>query len=418
MRFGLVLVPIATIVVPIGLFIDMSQPAFSGALSLLEPTAVQAVPHDLPDNYAPVHRGGINLPTGLYTRRDEDLVLRGTPPLVLSRTYLSKDLRSRAFGIGTSHSFEWFLVGDALRFQEVAIIREDGSQIPFARTSSGTSYKNAMFEVREPGSDFYGAKLGWTGSDWVMRAWDGSLLRFEACVGNDKPRPCGLVLSRDDDGHVIHGRRDRLGRLLRIEASSDRWLAFDYDAAHRVTRAYDPTGRQVVYSYDARGFLTKVTGHDGVERLYTYTEAGLLHTVTEPDVVLENIYDSDGRCIRQINRFPGRDRPFVFDFTYRIEGDRVRQTDQRRSDGTWTSSTYADDGLAIEDRWGQEGSEPTTVSYERDPTSSVVTALTLTCTSRGGMRRSYRRSMSGNADDVIFDVLRTHCGWASLESVR
>ena len=169
---------------------------------------VQSVPHDLPEDYTPVHRGGINLPTGLYTRRDEDLVLRGTPPLVLSRTYLSKDLRSRAFGIGTSHSFEWFLVGDALRFQEVAIIREDGSQIPFARTSSGTSYKNAMFEVREPGSDFYGAKLGWTGSDWVMRAWDGSLLRFEACVGYDKPRPCGLVLSRDDDGHVIHGRRD------------------------------------------------------------------------------------------------------------------------------------------------------------------------------------------------------------------
>jgi YD repeat-containing protein len=56
------------------------------------------------------------------------------------------------------------------------------------------------------------------------------------------------VLSRDDDGHVIHGRRDTLGRLLRIEASSDRWLAFDYDAAHRVTRAYDPTGREVVYS--------------------------------------------------------------------------------------------------------------------------------------------------------------------------
>lgn len=418
-RFGLVFVPIAIIVVSIGLFIDRySQPAFSGALSLLEPTTVQAVPHDLPEHYAPVHRGSVNVPTGLYIRRDEDLVLRGTPPFVLSRTYLSKDMRSRAFGIGTSHAFEWFLVGDSRRFQEVAIIREDGSPIPFARTSSGTSYKNAMFEVREPGSEFYGAQLGWTGLDWVMRAWDGSLARFEACAGNDKPRPCGLVLLRDGDGHVIQGRRDALGRLLRIEASSDRWLAFDYDAAHRVTRAYDPTGRQVVYSYDARGFLTKVTSHDGVQRLYTYTEAGLLHTVTEPEIFLENTYDHNGRCIRQINRFPGRDRPFVFDFSYLVDNDRVRQSDVRRSDGTWTSSTYADDGTSIEDRWGRDGTEPTTVTYERDPTSSVVTALRLTCTSRGGMRRSYRRSMNGNADDVIFDVLRTHCGWASIESVR
>src|SRR5262245_58105929 len=127
-RFGLVFVPIAAIAVPLGVSFDRYyHPAISGALSLLERTTVQPVPHDLPENYVPVHRGGINLPTGLYIRRDEDLVLRGTPPLVLSRTYLSKDLRSRAFGIGTSHAFEWFLVGDARRFQEVTIIREDGS---------------------------------------------------------------------------------------------------------------------------------------------------------------------------------------------------------------------------------------------------------------------------------------------------
>jgi YD repeat-containing protein len=136
---------------------------------------------------------------------------------------------------------------------------------------------------------------------------------------------------------------------------------------------------------NARGFLTRVTGHDGVQRLYTYTEAGLLHTVTEPDILLENAYDGNGRCIRQINRFPGRDRPFVFDFSYLVDNDRVRQTDVHRSDGTWTSSTYGEDGIAIEEMWGQDGIEPTAVSYERDPTTSVVIALTVTCTSRGGM---------------------------------
>jgi hypothetical protein len=178
-RFGLVFVPIATIVAAVGLFIDVFyQPSFSGALSLLRPTSVQAVLHDPPENYAPVHRGAVNLPTGLYIRRDEDLVLRGTPPLVLSRTYLSKDLRSRPFGIGTTHAFEWFLVGDAQRFQEVAIIREDGSPIPFARTSRGTSYRNAMFEVRQRGTGFTARNL--VGRDSIgpcerwMGAWRGS----------------------------------------------------------------------------------------------------------------------------------------------------------------------------------------------------------------------------------------------------
>jgi hypothetical protein len=48
--------------------------------------------------HVPVHKGSIDLPTGLYVRVNEDLVVQGSPLLVLRRTYLSGFRESREFG--------------------------------------------------------------------------------------------------------------------------------------------------------------------------------------------------------------------------------------------------------------------------------------------------------------------------------
>src|SRR5207248_328275 len=91
----------------------------------------------LSDAYTPLHTGHIDTGTGLYVREDEDLVLSGAPSFVLRRTYRTRDSRSRAFGIGASHTGEWFLVGDSETFQWADLVLEDGGRIHYERTSKG-----------------------------------------------------------------------------------------------------------------------------------------------------------------------------------------------------------------------------------------------------------------------------------------
>jgi YD repeat-containing protein len=42
----------------------------------------------------------------------------------------------------------------------------------------------------------------------------------------------------------------------------------------------------------------------GAIRRYTYTPQDQMATIVEPGTDIENFYDANGRCIRQINRYP------------------------------------------------------------------------------------------------------------------
>ena len=64
-------------------------------------------------------------------------------------------------------------------------------------------------------------------------------------------------------------------------------------------------------------------------------------TIAEPGTTIENSYDDNGRCVRQVNWYPDAE-PYIFDFTYRSEGPRVIQAASRRSDGTWAQYTFDD----------------------------------------------------------------------------
>jgi hypothetical protein len=119
-------------------------PVSSGAVFFLLSFYGVAEPHELPEDYEPLHRGGIDLPTGLYVRQNEDLVVRGTPTLILRRTYLSGYQVQREFGIGTTHNGEWYLHGDGQRFQWASLILPNGSRINFSRISPGNSFLNAI----------------------------------------------------------------------------------------------------------------------------------------------------------------------------------------------------------------------------------------------------------------------------------
>ena len=401
---------IATLVCPMLFAVALyAGPVTSGAIFLLLPTHQQPAEHDLPDSYQPLHKGHVDLSTGRYVRENEDLVVRGTPALILRRTYLSGYQAQKEFGIGTTHNGEQYVMGDGEKFQWTSLIEATGSRVNFNRSSSGLSFLNAMYEARTTPGEWQNARMGWTGSDWAVRRTDGVLSRYRPC-GPGHRGPCAITQWRDADGHAIQYQRDRAGRLLKMVAGS-RWIAFDYDAANRIARAYTSTAREVRYEYDARGRLSRVSASDGTVHQYTHTERDELATIDEPGTSIENIYDANGRVVRQVNRYPNED-PYIFDFKYRLEDGNVVQTDTMRSDGTWSTHTFDASRYTTSEVQGSKGFEPAVFTFERDPRTNAITALSLTCPDRTG--RPLRHSSivrDGNEEWIKWDLLQTHCSW-------
>lgn len=387
----------------------LAGPVMSGALLLLLPADSLPEDHDLPESYQPFHKGGVDMATGLYIREDEDLVLRDTPALILRRTYLSNYRAVKQFGVGTTHTGEWYVVGDGEQFSWATLVLANGARVQFDRTSPGRSFLNAMYEHRSTPSEWQGARFGWTGFGWALRRQDGSLARFRACGDGSV---CSLVQTRDQDGHAIRYRRDLSGRLLRMEASPDRWIAFDYDADRRITRAHSTASASdaVTYEYDARGRLSLVTESDGTTRRYAYTGRDLMARIEDPGHTIENVYNDDGRCIRQVNRYPGTDQPFIFTFAYVIEGDRVVESSSTESDGTWSRFTFNANRYTTSETRGSAGIEPTAIIYDRDQMTGLVTGLTVTCPDRTGRPLTHRSLVKPGWEDwTQWDLLQTHC---------
>ncbi len=385
-------------------------PVSSGAIFLLIPPSRPRVAHDLPATYRPLHKGHVDLATGLYIREDEDIVVPGTPALILRRTYLSNYRASKQFGIGTTHNGEWYLVGDGNQFSWAALILADGSRVQFKRASAGTSYINAMYNNSEPTDEWTAALLGWTGMSWTVRQRDGSTWRFRPCgVGS----VCSLMDSRDPDGHTVHYQRDRGGRLIKMKSSADRWIAFEYDDRDRIVRAYSSNRDNVRYEYDGPGRLTRVSAENGTTRRYGYTEQDQMATVEDPEIAITNTYDTNGRCTEQVDRFPGREETLSFHFEYVVEGSRVVATTSTESDGTWSRYAFNDRRQTTSETWGTGRLTPTTISYELDPVTGARTALTVTCPDRRGQPLQHRSILRPDTEDwVKRDLLTTHCSWS------
>jgi YD repeat-containing protein len=386
-------------------------PISSGTILLLLPSRSAYVEQHLADSYQPRHKGHVDLSTGLYIRENEDLVVRGTPGLILRRTYISRFRESKQFGVGAMHNGEWYVIGDSARFQWAALVRPGEARIAFERTSPGTSFLNALFEHRSSAGEWQGAKLGWTGINWALRKADGSLMLFQACGPGTAQGVCSIIQQRDAGGHTIHYRRDGAGRLAKIEAEDNRWIAFDYDDRHRIVRAYSSTAQEARYEYDGSGRVSRVTVGDRVS-LYTYTDRDEIATIIEPGTDIENAYDSGGRCARQVNRYPDRE-PYVFDFTYVVKDNLIVQTTSARSDGTWARYTFDASNYTTSETLGSAAVDTAVFTFERDTTTHAVTALTLTCPDRRGIPLRHSSFVRpGHEDRIKRDLMETHCSWS------
>jgi len=265
----------------------------------------------------------VDLATGLFVLERTDLYVPDIIPLALTRTYRQNDSQSRPFGIGSSHPYAMFL-WSAQQYQEADLILPDGARIHFVRTSPGTGIADAVFENASSPTRFYKSIITWNGNGWDLRLNNGLTYVF----GNEAP----LQAIRDRFGNKVtltwsHTNAFGAGyrNILKVTASSGRFIAFTYDGTNRITQATDNIGRIVSYQYDAGGRLWKVTNPLNGVTEYTYDSSHRMLTLTDARgiVYLTNEYDANGRVTLQTQADDS-----VFDFAYTVDGaGKITQTD-------------------------------------------------------------------------------------------
>jgi len=312
----------------------------------------------------------------LYIREDDDLVVTAPMPIVLRRTYLSGDRRSRQFGVGTTHPGEWYLHGDGdPRVSWAELILENGARIHFDRISSGDSQANAVLWHDSTPTEFNGSYLGWDGTQWALRFRDGALAFFQDCQGpTDR---CSLLDQWDSKGNHLTYTRDAAGRLVKME-SGNQSITLDYDDHRRIVAAHDTQGRSVTYGYDEGGRLTRTTGWDRIVRAYAYNSKDELIGVQEPGRAIENAFDESGRLANQIVRWPDGDEPYTASLTYVVEGGAVVQTDFTEN-GFRTRYRFNKHHYILSSTVDVGEPSQVTVNYNRNETTSFSSDVTISC---------------------------------------
>lgn len=270
--------------------------------------AMVGAPGDAPPNGPPAGSGPgsqdgdpVDLSTGQFIYSKTDMSLPDVVPINLTRTYIANDSLSRAFGIGTTQSYDIFMVGDTFPYTYQELILPSGSRIRFDRISAGTSFSDAVYISTSPDPLFYGAILRFNSNDtWTVTRKDGTVYVFPDSFAQSKSQ-CQAVIQIIDR----HGNKIKLDRtncnLTQITSPNGRYIQLQYDASGRVTTATDNIGRTVTYTYDPVGRLFTVTDLNGGVTTYTYTDQNELATITDARGItyLTNQYDANGRVTQQ-----------------------------------------------------------------------------------------------------------------------
>lgn len=280
----------------------------------------------------------VDATTGLFVLSKTDLFLPdGILPIELTRTYRPGDTYSRAFGIGTSHNFDMFFVGDKDPWTYIDLILPDGGRIHYDRISPGTSWTDAVYEHVGTPTKFYKSKISWNMNGWWdLRLKDGTLYKFPESSTATRPGQAALVLITTRSGASLTITRDAQGNITKISSPGGRWLEFT-NVNDRITQAKDSLGRTVSYEYDGTGRLIRVTDPNGGITEYTYDASSRMLTVKDARgiVFLTNEYDGTGKVTKQTMVDGG-----TYLFSYTMNGSDVTQTDVTDPRGKITRRTF------------------------------------------------------------------------------
>ena len=321
-------------------------------------------------------RGGdpVDLGTGLFVYSKTDLIIPDTLPLVLTRTYRPRDTVSRPFGIGATHPYELFIVGDTFPYTYADLILPDGGRVHYPRISPGTGFSDAVYEHTETPGAFYKSTIRYVGGRWHLAMSDGTLFEFPDAENAPTPRQAALVAMHDRFGNAYILTRDSNYNLTKISSPNGRYIEFTYDASFRITQAKDNIGRIVGYTYDASGRLWKVTDPAGGITEYLYDTSNRMTKITDARGILflTNTYDTNGRVIKQVQA----DSTF-FQFAYTLNGSgQVTQTDVTDPRGNVRRVSFNTSGAMISDTNAVGKPEQQTVTYTRQAGTNQVLSET------------------------------------------
>ncbi|HEV8545517.1 MAG TPA: IPT/TIG domain-containing protein, partial [Candidatus Limnocylindrales bacterium] len=330
----------------------------------------------------------VDLNSGLFVLSATDLALPGVIGLSVTRTYRPNDVQNRAFGKGTNWNFGMFL-WSAQQYQQADLVLPTGAKVHYVRTSPGTSWTDAVFETTTTPDAYYKSTIVWNGNGWDLRLRDGTVYVF----GENAP----LQSIRDRYGNrvnLIRSSGGQTGNVVRLAASSGRWITLAYDASNRITSVTDNTGRTVGYTYDAAGYLWKVTNPAGGVTEYTYDAAGRMKTLKDARLItfLTNDYDANGRVQKQTQ---ADGSTYLFAYTTDANG-KVVQTDVTDPRSIVRRLTYDAAGFSLTDTRAFGTAQAETTTYVRQASGSLPTSVTDAL----GRRTDFAYDGAGNTTSI------------------
>src|ERR1051325_6707727 len=334
----------------------------------------------------------VDLGTGLFVHSMTDLVIPAVIPLSITRTYRPRDTVSRPFGMGTTHPYEIFLVGDFNTYAYIDLVLPDGGRVRYDRLFPGINFDTQFQHTASPGV-FYKSILAWNGGGWNLTLRNGTVYTFPDSDGIIGPRHAAMTSMRDRNGNQLTLQRSD-GNLLKITSPNGRWIEFTYDTSNRITQARDNIARTVNYTYDTRGRLATVTDPRGGVTQYTYDTSDRLTKITDPknQIYLTNVYDTNGRITKQTQ---ADSTTYLYAYTIGANG-LVSQTDVTDPRGNVRRVTFNTNGYVVSDTFPLGKPEQQKISYVRNATTNQISSMT------DGLNRrtDYSYDAQGNTTSV------------------
>ncbi|MDX6384798.1 MAG: hypothetical protein QOK48_2371, partial [Blastocatellia bacterium] len=316
----------------------------------------------------------VNLATGLFVYKKNDLVLPDTVPISLTRTYRQNDSASRAFGYGATHPYEMYLFLGFLSYVDVVL--PDGAKIHYDEVSPGTY----VYQHTSTPTKFYKSTMTRTSPDgsFELKLLDGTIYHFFAipvcCNQLTHIYKTGLDWVQDRYGNRLTIARDSNLRIARITTPNGRWVSFSYDTSNRIIQAQDNLARTVSYTYDSDGCLWKVTDLNGGITEYTYDASHRMLTLKDPRgiVYLTNEYDPAGRVARQTQGDAS-----IYQFSYTLDGGaNLIQTDVTVPRGNIRRTTFNSTGYTLTDTFAVGQAEQQVFAYQRQSGPNLIQNVT------------------------------------------
>jgi YD repeat-containing protein len=258
---------------------------------------------------------------GRFSIYKTDFNLGGKPEIVFTRITHPSGKISHAFGKGGDHFYDTDLVAwNPARMDAMDLRFPSAGRWHFARTSPGHGFSPDMVFTSKDEGDFYGARITWDGSNYVVKQASGESYLYLPCSGNTR---CLENFYQDEDGNKLIYTRSPDQSLTELR-SEQKSLTFRYDGNARISAAEDQSGHTVRYEYDDAGYLAKVTAASGAVTTYERSSDGrsLLISVTRKGrpktTIFSAEFDGEGRIVKATVPRQGD-----YTFAYDLDGQHV-----------------------------------------------------------------------------------------------